>query len=122
MEKEVDKKSTFLEKIKSENMKKVVGARITQLEKKDKKEKRKSDLAEITKDLLDSEYVDLGDTSLTIGDMLVATATANMIENPRTGFKEINDAQKVIDGNINADAGKFTVIINTNGQDLGDEV
>jgi hypothetical protein len=116
-----NKKSAFLEKISNENMKKVLDARISQLEKQEKKEKRKKDLAEITKELLDSEYVDLGDTSLSIGDMLVSTATANMINNPRVTFKEINDAQKVIDNNTNNMNG-VTIVVNTNGQDLGDEV
>lgn len=120
MEKE-NTKSAFLEKIKNETMKKVVEARINQLEKQEKKENRKKELAEITKELMDSEYVNLGDTSLTIGDMVVATATANMVNNPRVGFKEINDAQKVIDNSTDNNNG-VTIIVNTNGQDLGDEV
>ena len=117
-----NKKESFLERIKNDTFKRVLDSRIEQLNKRDKKENRKKELGEITKEIMESEYVEVGGTSLTIGDMIVATATANMIENPRTGFKEINDAQKVIEGNTDADAGKFTVIINTNGQDLGDEV
>lgn len=116
------KKSKFLERIESKAMKDILEARISQLEKMDKKENRKKELAEITKEIMDSEYVNLGTTSLTIGDMIVATAAANLVNNPRTGFKEINDAQKVIDNSTDNNSNGVTIIVNTNGQDLGDEV
>lgn len=116
-----NKKSAFLESIRNDTMRTVLDSRITQLEKQDKKTQKKKELAEITKELMDSEYVDVGGVSLTIGDMMIATATANMINNPRIGFKEINDAQKVIEGNTNNMNG-VTIVVNTNGQDLGDEI
>lgn len=119
---ETDKKSKFLERIQNKAMKDILESRINQLEKRDKKETRKKELAEITKEIMDSEYVNLGETSLTIGDMIVATATANLVNNPRTGFKEINDAQKVIDNSTDNNSNGVTIIVNTNGQDLGDEV
>lgn len=114
-------KKAFLEKVKDKKMKDVLEARLSDLEKRDKNEKRKKDLADITKELMDSEYVNVGGTSLTIGDMIVATATANMVNNPRVGFKEVNEAQKVISNSTDNNNG-VTIIVNTNGQDLGDEV
>lgn len=114
-------KEAFLERVKNKTMKEVLDARLKELEKRESKENRKKDLADITKELLDSEYVNVGGTSLTIGDMIIATATANMVNNPRIGFKEVNEAQKVISNSTDNNNG-VTIIVNTNGQDLGDEV
>ena len=86
----------------------------------EKKQKSKN-IAEATKELLEQDFVKFEDeSSLTIQDMLLAKATRNMLLNPKTTFKDINEIQKVIDNDITSGGTGLTVVINTHGQDLGD--
>lgn len=79
-------------------------------------------LAEITKALGEADYVEFDDDSqnISINEKCVSVAYANMIRNPKTTFKEINEVQKVI--NNDTDDGKGALVVNfiTQGQDLGD--
>ncbi len=100
---------------------KILETRIKQreLSKKEAKEKAKT-LAEVTKELLESEFVKLDDgVDLTINDLLVAKATATLMSSDKTTFKDLNEAQKVIKNDTDDNRGGFTLILNTNGQDLG---
>lgn len=83
-------------------------------------EKKIMDIADIVKQVGHQEYVTLDDgTSLTINDMLVASAYGNAIRNPKTNFRELNFAQKVIN-NDTEDNNAVTINFVSNGQDLGD--
>lgn len=96
----------------------VIGA--VQRCRKSDKEQKILDIADIVKQVGHQEYVTLDDgTSLTINDMLVASAYGNAIRNPKTNFRELNFAQKVIN-NDTEDANSVTINFVSNGQDLGD--
>ena len=96
-------------------------ARQTRAENKEARE-RVSSLADIVKSLGENAYVTLDDGSdITINEKCAAVAYANMIRNPRTSFKDLNDLQKVIKDDT--DDGKTSgIVVNfiTNGQDLGE--
>lgn len=78
-------------------------------------------IAETTREVMEQPFVKFDDdSSLTIQDMLVASATRNMLSNPKMSFREINDVQKVISNDVDTNKNGCTIIINTNGQDLGD--
>ena len=89
---------------------------------KEAKERIKS-LAEIAKAVGESDYIMFDDESdnLTINEKCVAVAYGNMIRNPKTSFRDLNDLQKVIKDDT--DDGKNNgIVVNfiTNGQDLGE--
>ena len=96
-------------------------AKKTRAENKEVKE-RVNSLAEIVKNLGENAYVTLDDGSdITINEKCAAVAYANMIRNPRTSFKDLNDLQKVVKDDT--DDGKTSgIVVNfiTNGQDLGE--
>jgi hypothetical protein len=82
--------------------------------------KKIEEIADIVRAVGRSEYVVLDDgTSVTVNDMLVASAYGNAIRNPETSFKDLMEAQKVAN-NDSSDAPQFNVTFVTNGQDLGD--
>lgn len=90
------------------------------------KEKREkiSSLAEIAKQIGESEYVMFDDedgVNLTINEKCVAVAYGNMIRNPKTSFRDLNDLQKVVKDDTD-DGNKNGIVVNfiTNGQDLGE--
>lgn len=119
----VNETEKFLAKIEktSPELLPFVKARLKQKElaKVNNKEKAKS-LSEVTKELLEGEYVKLDeDLDFTISDLLVSRATANLVQNEKLTFKELNDAQKVISNDVAKDSGGFHLTIVTNGQDLG---
>ena len=88
--------------------------------KKETKEKAK-EIAAMTKELMTTEYVHFDDgTSLTVAEMALAVATRNTLSNPKSTFKDVNDIQKVIDNDISQGSGGLVVVINNNGQDLGE--
>lgn len=88
-------------------------------QRKDNKEKA-LDIAELVREVGRQEYVTLEDgTELTINDILVATAYGNALRNKRTSFRELNDAQKVIN-NDTQENNAVTINFVSNGQDLGD--
>lgn len=118
---EIKRKETFLEKIQDEKTKAIIGARVEQLKNRETDKKRSKELSQIMKETLECDVVDVGGESLTIGDMLAITAIRNSIDNPRTTFKDLNDAQKVVDNATEQNTGMQVVVI-TNGQDLGDEI
>ena len=93
-------------------------ARVESKEAKD----RVSSLAEIVKSLGENAYVTLDDGSdISINEKCAAVAYANMIRNPKTSFKDLNDLQKVVKDDT--DDGKSAgIVVNfiTNGQDLGE--
>lgn len=87
---------------------------------KEDKDKKIMDIADIVRQVGHQEYVTLEDgTELTINDMLVASAYGNAIRNPKTNFRELNFAQKVIN-NDTEDNNAVTINFVSNGQDLGD--
>ena len=96
-------------------------SRQTRAENKEARE-RVNSLADIVKSLGENAYVTLDDGSdITINEKCAAVAYANMIRNPRTSFKDLNDLQKVIKDDT--DDGKTSgIVVNfiTNGQDLGE--
>ena len=90
---------------------------------KEKREKIAS-LAEIAKQIGESEYVMFDDedgVNLTINEKCVAVAYGNMIRNPKTSFRDLNDLQKVVKDDTD-DGNKNGIVVNfiTNGQDLGE--
>ena len=104
----------------SSEEKKLVKAIAKQREYQDEQGKKIEDIADIVRAIGRSEYVVLEDgTSVTVNDMLVASAYGNAIRNPETSFKDLLEAQKVAN-NDTSDAPQFNVTFVTNGQDLGD--
>ena len=100
--------------------KRLVKAVAKQREYQDEQGKKIEDIADIVRAIGRSEYVVLDDgTSVTVNDMLVASAYGNAIKNPETSFKDLLEAQKVAN-NDTSDAPQFNVTFVTNGQDLGD--
>lgn len=90
---------------------------------KEKKE-RVATLAEIAKQIGESDYVmfdDESDVNLTINEKCVAVAYGNMIRNPKTSFRDLNDLQKVVKDETD-EGNKNGIVVNfiTNGQDLGE--
>lgn len=88
---------------------------------KEKKERINS-LAEIAKQVGESDYIvfDDGD-NLSINEKCVAVAYGNLIRNPKTSFRDLNDLQKVVKDDTD-DGNKSGIVVNfiTNGQDLGE--
>lgn len=89
---------------------------------KETKDRIKS-LAEIAKAVGESDYIMFDDESdnLTINEKCVAVAYGNMIRNPKTSFRDLNDLQKVVKDDT--DDGKNNgIVVNfiTNGQDMGE--
>lgn len=88
---------------------------------KEKKERINS-LAEIAKQVGESDYIvfDDGD-NLSINEKCVAVAYGNLIRNPKTSFRDLNDLQKVVKDDTD-DGNKNGIVVNfiTNGQDLGE--
>lgn len=118
-------KEKFLSQIKSNSPElfPIIEARLKQkeLQKENNKEKAKT-LAEVTKELLEGDFIKLNDDDenfISINDLLVSRATANLISSKKTTFKDLNEAQKVIKNDTDDNRGGFTLILNTNGQDLG---
>lgn len=100
--------------------KKLVKAIARQREYQEEQGKKIEDIADIVRAIGRSEYVLLDDgTSVTVNDMLVASAYGNAIKNPETSFRDLLEAQKVAN-NDTSDAPQFNVTFVTNGQDLGD--
>ena len=116
------KKELFIEKL-SPDIQPIVEHRLKQKErwKQDKKERSKS-LAEVTKSLIEDTFVTFDDEGidLTINELLVSRATANLMNNEKITFKDLNDVQKVIDNDTAKNVGGLTIVVNTNGQDLGE--
>lgn len=115
-------KELFIEKL-SPDIQPIVEHRLKQKErwKQDKKERSKS-LAEVTKSLIEDTFVTFDDEGidLTINELLVSRATANLMNNEKITFKDLNDVQKVIDNDTAKNVGGLTIVVNTNGQDLGE--
>jgi hypothetical protein len=82
--------------------------------------KKIEDIADIVRAVGRSEYVKLDDdTSITVNDMLVASAYGNALKNPETSFKDLLEAQKVANNDTN-DSTAINITFMSNGQDLGD--
>lgn len=115
----MDEKEKFLSKLQPE-MRVIVEQRLKkkEREKKENKETAKR-LADITREMLEEDYIKLDDTSITVGELLVSKAMFNALSNPKTSFRDLNDAQKVVDNDVSDNRNGFTLILNTNGQDLG---
>lgn len=115
-------REAFIQKL-PPDMQPIVEHRLKQKEKwkLDKKERSKS-LAEVTRSLAEETFVEFDDdgVDLTINELLVAKATANLMNNDKVTFKDLNDMQKVIDNDVAKSVGGMTIVINTNGQDLGE--
>lgn len=113
-------KEAFLSKVpKSERpiYEAILNKKIKQLEKNNKV----ASIAELTKELMETEMIKFDDdSSLTFADMHLAVAIRNNLSSNKLGFKEINDIQKVISNDVDTNKNGCTIIINTNGQDLGD--
>jgi hypothetical protein len=79
-------------------------------------------LAEITKALGEANYVEFDEDGdgISINEKCVSVAFANMIRNPKSSFKDINEMQKVIANDTDDGRGSLVVNFITNGQDLGD--
>lgn len=104
----------------SDEEKKLVKAIAKERSFKEEQGKKIEEIADIVRAVGRSEYVVLDDgTSVTVNDMLVASAYGNAIKNPETSFKDLLEAQKVAN-NDSSDAPQFNVTFITNGQDLGD--
>lgn len=117
----LNKKEAFLAKC-TEDERAIFEAilRKKELEKNNSKKKAK-ELAEITKEFMSADLVCIDDdSSITVGEMLISRAAINGMRSPKFAFKDVNDVQKVIDNDTNQGSGGLTVIINNNGQDLGD--
>ena len=90
------------------------------VERKKKDKTTKKEIAEITKEILNSEAVRFDDdVGVTFGELMVAGAIANNISNKNLGFKELGDLQKVLGEQAEEEKGVVINVI-TNGQDLGD--
>lgn len=115
-------KELFIEKL-SPDIQPIVEHRLKQKErwKQDKKERSRS-LAEVTKSLVEDTFVTFDDdgVDLTINELLVSRATANLLNNEKITFKDLNEVQKVIDNDTAKSVGGLTIVVNTNGQDLGE--
>lgn len=82
--------------------------------------KKIEEIADIVRAVGRAEYVVLDDdTSVTVNDILVASAYGNALKNPDTSFKDLIDAQKVANNDVN-DTTAINITFMTNGQDLGD--
>lgn len=104
----------------TEDEKKIVKAIARERAYQDEQGKKIEDIADIVRAVGRAEYIELDDgTSVTVNDMLVASAYGNAIKNPETSFKDLLEAQKVAN-NDTSDAPQFNVTFVTNGQDLGD--
>lgn len=116
------KKERFIQQL-SPEMQPIVEHRLRQKEawKNDKKERARS-LAEVTKGLVEETFIKFDDdgTDLTINELLVSRATANLLNNEKVTFRDLNDMQKVIDNDTQKNVGGLTIVVNTNGQDLGE--
>lgn len=119
-------KEKFLSQIKSNSPElfPIIEARLKQkeLQKENNKEKAKT-LAEVTKELLEGDFIKLNDDDenfISINDLLVSRATANLISSKKTTFKDLNEAQKVIKNDTDDNRNGFTLVLNYHGQDLGD--
>jgi hypothetical protein len=83
-------------------------------------EKKIEDIADIVRAVGRSEYIVLDDgVSVTVNDMLVASAYGNALRNPETSFKDLLEAQKVAN-NDTSDTPQVNITFVSNGQDLGD--
>lgn len=101
-------------KIESEILYNKKNKRQQQLEKKI----QTNNIVEIAKNLMDANYVSIDtDVNITFAEKMVATAIVNSINNPKTNFAEIINAQKVLKDETN---NSINISINSNGEDLGD--
>lgn len=113
-------KKVHVETTLSQEEKKLVKAIAKQREYQDEQGKKIEDIADIVRAIGRSEYVVLEDgTSVTVNDMLVASAYGNAIRNPETSFKDLLEAQKVAN-NDTSDGTAVNITFVSNGQDLGD--
>lgn len=100
--------------------KKLVKAIARQRTYQEEQGKKIEDIADIVRAVGRSEYVVLDDgTSVTVNDMLVASAYGNAMKNPETSFKDLLEAQKVAN-NDTSDTPQVNITFVSNGQDLGD--
>ena len=100
--------------------KKMVKAIAKERQYQDEQGKKIEDIADIVRALGRSEYIELDDgTSVTVNDMLVASAYGNALRNPETSFKDLLEAQKVAN-NDTSDGTAVNITFVSNGQDLGD--
>ena len=92
------------------------------VEKAKEKRDKVATLAELTKALGEANYVEFDDDGdgITINEKCISVAYANMIRNPKSSFKDINEMQKVIANDTDDGRGQLVVNFITNGQDLGD--
>lgn len=109
---------TFLERIENKEKKRILEVYLNK--KKNEKSDSAKRIADIAREVSECEYVNIDGTPLTIGEILVAQAYANEMNNPRANFVSLNAVQKVIDSDTDTGQVGFTVKFITNGQDLGD--
>lgn len=110
---------TFLERIESKEKKRILEAYLEKKKSSGDKDRAKR-IADIAREVSECEYVNIDGTPLTIGEILVAQAYANEMNNPKANFVSLNAVQKVIDSDTDSGQVGFTVNFITNGQDLGD--
>ena len=113
-------KKGYVEVKLTEDEKKICRAIAKQRSYQEEQGKKIEDIAEIVRAVGRSEYLVLDDdTTVTVNDMLVASAYGNAIRNPETSFKDLLEAQKVAN-NDTSDGTNVKITFFTNGQDLGD--
>lgn len=117
----MDEKERFLSSLPKE-MRVIVEKRLKKKEQEKSENKSKAkQLAEITKEMLEGDYIDLGDdTNLSVSELLISKVMYNALTSNKTSFKDLNDAQRVVDNNTSEGKNGFTLVLNYNGQDLGD--
>ena len=117
----MDEKERFLSSLPPE-MRVIVEQRLKkkELERNEQTTKAKK-LADLTKEMLEGEYINLGDdTNLSVGELLISKVMYNALTSNKTSFRDLNDAQKVVDNDISENKNGFTLVLNYNGQDLGE--
>ena len=114
-------KETFLERLQSKEKKRILESYLGKKEEDSKNNREHAKkIADIAREVSECDYVTFEDGSITVAEMLVATAYANELVNPKTNFASLNMVQKVIDNDTTNGQAGFTVNFITNGQDLGD--
>ena len=117
----MDEKERFLSSLPPE-MRVIVEQRLKkkELERNEQTTKAKK-LADLTREMLEGEYINLGDdTNLSVGELLISKVMYNALTSNKTSFRDLNDAQKVVDNDISENKNGFTLVLNYNGQDLGE--
>lgn len=121
------KRQEYLDKLSPEKraITTAMWAQKSQEARKRNQELKKEDdfIADRVKNALNSPYIAFDDKGAehTILDELVASAIANEVKNPKFGFKDLADMQKVVkDENDDNKQSGLVIQVITNGQDLGD--